>query len=1616
MKLTEAITLLKAFQLEPWTSFIGDDSSVTTNNNENENANNNGNGDGNNDALSKSTTTALAVTTATAAGGTGTVDDNPLTRVPMEDAIAAALEAYLVTIAHPLMTKPASKVACQGALECIEQLVIRDYVSGRAGGRDDPTASGSRAVTARARQQQQQQQSSPTGGNNTTPTSSSSSPTNTHDTTQNGEPSQLHRLLKGLHTCSDSIGARMPGIHSHIANTTKAVMIAPRCGVHEASMLLGIRIIFHSYLVTQDMACRRAAKEALLDVVEYRMQQLEADPHRNSSSASLWYTDCFYMVRSFVKLSSKDLAGLDETTTTASVQKAASSAYSFFQAASTVDPLALHNKILSLELQLQAIECAGPAFCNGDKFIQLVQSQNGSIALFKNCMSQCTQVAYVSQQLFLIMCYKFKAHFKDEIQAFMSNIFFRVLESENSSFTQKALVLESLRSLCNDPFLLSQIFLNYDCDFDSMNLYKDIVFHLAQVCAKSTMMSMDHTSAGRSKQKELEEHSELSLASCEVLVTILQAFLKALNIQINADDNIDTAGTKIRKELDLEEVMSSSHRRYSNFRRNSRMDRTSVVSTNATAGVPRQRGRTATTPVVNGTSTSVNNKDGEEVSIDTHVAENGGVVESIGVSPKPSRPSMTKQALRRTSVMMLNSENTAEAAAAAAAAADADASEQDDDAAADDLTGTILGFFEKKRNAEQNLELGVVKFTMDLKKGLHFFIDNEFVKCDAKAIARFFLSNKDRLDKTQMGEALGRGPDEAFIKKPPNLDPEKGGPGFFFRILHHYAMALDFTGMAFDEAIRLFLSGFRLPGEAQKIDRIMEKFAERYTHKNPAVFSSADTAFILAFSVIMLNTDLHNPSIKPERRMTLDSFIRNNRGIGENGSDLPQDFLAGIFAGIKERPFSLKEDDDAREKVAADETSGANNILGENGGLLGAGLFGTTSEERKKEKFKKEREDMVQATELLIRRKKGRASKVDNFTDTVDPAHVVKPMFDVTWGAIIGTLSQVMECSTDERSIAVCLNGFVYAIRISAHSQMSLARDTFLGSLAKFTYLGSVKELKYKNVEIIRTLINIAITDGEYLGESWGPVLQCISQLARMRMSASGLDTDESFLQQDNSTHSGTSAGGGANKKESTNRSIFARETKADILKERETTNSRIVLNAISDQVIDQVFSSSTKLSAQSLALFIEQLIAVANSEIEGDSKSGITGVSTNASGSNHGDAGPSIFSMQRLVEVADYNMHIRPRFVWKQIWDMMAKFFTKNGCHSNPMVSVFAVDALKQLSLKFLEKPEVSDFRFQRLFLQPFLQIMECIDTRQETKEVILACVDQMIHTRADNLKSGWRIFFDILMVAANDRSKKISLNALNILQGTIDKNLNQLSMLSNIKDIDEDDNDDHDESKCQHARDSNVDDFLCMCRASLSFIERKNSKTPYPIGISMRALCHAAIYADLIASKRIFPPLSGAQTSDSNRPGYTYEDLDESEALEMVLWRTIFEGLAEGARSTSRSREGGIGNLVQRGSVLALRAILLRHGSIFSDNQLSAVLKDTILPCFQEAVEKDNSPVTSITSESPAMSSLDFLSDPLPIPPDADDDGLLKFEQVSRQSIRYVYLNKNYHCVLTN
>ena len=126
-------------------------------------------------------------------------------------------------------------------------------------------------------------------------------------------------------------------------------------------------------------------------------------------------------------------------------------------------------------------------------------------------------------------------------------------------------------------------------------------------------------------------------------------------------------------------------------------------------------------------------------------------------------------------------------------------------------------------------------------------------------------------------------------------------------VLHEYASCFRFEGRTPDAALRVFLESFRLPGEGQKIDRIMQAFAERYYAQNRGrgPLASADAAHVLSFAIVMLNTDQHNESVK--RRMTVDDFIRNNRGINDGG-DLPPEFLRDIFERIQGSEIRLSEE------------------------------------------------------------------------------------------------------------------------------------------------------------------------------------------------------------------------------------------------------------------------------------------------------------------------------------------------------------------------------------------------------------------------------------------------------------------------------------------------------------------------------------------------------------------------------------------------------------------------------------------------------------------------------------------------------------------------------------
>jgi hypothetical protein len=321
-----------------------------------------------------------------------------------------------------------------------------------------------------------------------------------------------------------------------------------------------------------------------------------------------------------------------------------------------------------------------------------------------------------------------------------------------------------------------------------------------------------------------------------------------------------------------------------------------------------------------------------------------------------------------------------------------------------------------------------------------------------------------------------------------------------------------------------------------QIDRIMEKFAERYTEQNPDVFPTADVAFILAFSIIMLNTDLHNPAIKEDRRMTKDGFVRNNRGICD-GQDLPEQLLTAIFDRIKANPISLKEDDEARERAAGDAKSAT--TTGLPAALSPASFFSSHYDDMdraRQSNFQKEQDHIVRTTESLLKRRRhlqdhgkapsksrlGKSTRHSSkFVRTEDSGlrdEYVSPMFDVAWGPALaafstaiesanGTVGSLVSVASDEElelaaenaaeTIEVCMTGFRFAIGTAGICGNDTARDAYMLALSRFSQLGTGVLLEPRHVRCIQTMLSLAREDGELLGNSWDDVFKALSEINR---------------------------------------------------------------------------------------------------------------------------------------------------------------------------------------------------------------------------------------------------------------------------------------------------------------------------------------------------------------------------------------------------------------------------------------------------------------------------------------------------------------------------------------
>lgn len=115
-----------------------------------------------------------------------------------------------------------------------------------------------------------------------------------------------------------------------------------------------------------------------------------------------------------------------------------------------------------------------------------------------------------------------------------------------------------------------------------------------------------------------------------------------------------------------------------------------------------------------------------------------------------------------------------------------------------------------------------------------------------------------------------------------------------------------------------------------------------------------------------------------------------------------------------------------------------------------------------------------------------------------------------------------------------------------------------------------------------------------------------------------------------------------------------------------------------------------------------------------------------------------------------------RIRLQWSRIWQVLGDHFDRVGCSPRQDIAFFAVDSLRQLATKFIEKGEFANFRFQKDFLRPFEHIMKK-NRSPVIRDMVVRCVAQIVHSQAPNIRSGWKNIFSVFHHAAGDRDESV-------------------------------------------------------------------------------------------------------------------------------------------------------------------------------------------------------------------------------------------------------------------
>eukprot|EP00727_Mastigamoeba_balamuthi_P014858 m51a1_g9999 putative brefeldin a-inhibited guanine nucleotide-exchange protein 2 (2110) ;mRNA; r:66982-74852 len=643
-----------------------------------------------------------------------------------------------------------------------------------------------------------------------------------------------------------------------------------------------------------------------------------------------------------------------------------------------------------------------------------------------------------------------------------------------------------------------------------------------------------------------------------------------------------------------------------------------------------------------------------------------------------------------------SSEETTSDGAGTTTAPDAGGEQGSEEGGADSMVSeSELSHFQKLKKRKAAVEEFKTRFNLAPRKGIELAVKLGLVQDTPEAIGTFLRDEITGLDKKVLGEYIC------------------GSKPLSKAVLRAFTDRCSFTGLQLDEALREFLAMFLMPGEGQVVDRVMENFGARFFKDNPndSHFEDADAVYKLSFAIILLATDIHNPMVKNKIKFT-DWVKMVNKDLAMN---IEEPFLRAIHDRIAARKLELNDQ----------------------GGTSGATVPDFLNPRQRREMQQQEFDKLIAKSQ---RDMEAAGTKRSTFFHTTRIEYV-RPMFEAMWASAVVSFSILLESSDENKVIDLCLAGFKYGIRVSSLFYMETERVTFVTALGKFTLLGNLREMRPKNIAAIRTLIGVAYSEGNYLQDSWELVLNCVSQLERLHLLGSGVKPEALALPEppqeqpvtSKSKHKATASVSFRSMgpvRQSVDITRPSGGANAAMISDIETQNSRAIMLDIDSLSIDRMYTESVSLNDPAIIDFVKALCKVSLSEIS--------------------SATPRIFSLQKLVEVATYNMN-RMRLVWSEIWENIKKHFILIGCSENTSVSMYAIDSLRQLSVKFLDKEELANYHFQKEFLKPF-ELVFASTPFNDIKELIIQCLRQIVLTRTSNIKSGWKTIFAVLSMAAEE------------------------------------------------------------------------------------------------------------------------------------------------------------------------------------------------------------------------------------------------------------------------